>query len=78
MKAAFKTMYGKDLIKGIKSELSGNMKESTLAFFMPSTYHDAWVYREHGLRNTYSKVFCTRTIERFDISLEAIRIWIRP
>ena len=41
MKAALKTMYGKDLIKDIKSVLSENVEESTLALFMPSIDHDS-------------------------------------
>nr|KAF6322032.1 annexin A7 [Pipistrellus kuhlii] len=45
IKAAFKTMYGKDLIKDLKSELSGNMEELILALFMPTTYYDAWSLR---------------------------------
>ncbi|XP_054987429.1 annexin A7 isoform X1 [Sorex araneus] len=45
IKAAFKTMYGKDLIKDLKSELSGNMEELILALFMPLTYYDAWSLR---------------------------------
>nr|XP_033797547.1 annexin A7 [Geotrypetes seraphini] len=42
IKAAFKTAYGKDLIKDMKSELSGNMEELIIALFMPPTYYDAW------------------------------------
>ncbi|XP_012615379.3 annexin A7 isoform X1 [Microcebus murinus] len=66
IKAAFKTMYGKDLIKDLKSELSGNMEELILALFMPSTYYDAW-----SLRNAMQgagtqervliEILCTRT-----------------
>ncbi|XP_010605242.1 annexin A7 isoform X4 [Fukomys damarensis] len=66
IKAAFKTMYGKDLIKDLKSELSGNMEELILALFMPPTYYDAW-----SLRNAMQgagtqervliEILCTRT-----------------
>nr|XP_031538155.1 annexin A7 isoform X3 [Vicugna pacos] len=66
IKAAFKTMYGKDLIKDLKSELSGNMEELILALFMPPTYYDAW-----SLRNAMKgagtqervliEILCTRT-----------------
>lgn len=34
-----------DLIKDLKSELSGNMEELILALFMPTTYYDAWSLR---------------------------------
>lgn len=66
IKTAFKTMYGKDLIKDLKSELSGNMEELILALFMPLTYYDAW-----SLRNAMKgagtqervliEILCTRT-----------------
>ncbi|XP_045051958.1 annexin A7 isoform X1 [Desmodus rotundus] len=66
IKAAFKTMYGKDLIKDLKSELSGNVEELVLALFMPTTYYDAW-----SLRNAMKgagtqervliEILCTRT-----------------
>ncbi|KAM4033037.1 annexin A7 isoform 2-T2 [Anomaloglossus baeobatrachus] len=42
IKAAFKTAYGKDLIKDLKSELSGHVEELIIALFMPPTYYDAW------------------------------------
>lgn len=66
IKTAFKTMYGKDLIKDLKSELSGNMEELILALFMPTTYYDAWSLR-HAMKGagTQEKVLieilCTRT-----------------
>lgn len=46
IKLAFKTLYGKDLIKDLKSELSGNMEEIILALFKPTTYYDAWSLRK--------------------------------
>ncbi|KAM6442158.1 annexin A7 isoform 2-T2 [Liasis olivaceus] len=66
IKAAFKTMYGKDLIKDLKSELSGNMEELILALFMPRTYYDAWSLR-HAMKgagtqeNVLIEILCTRT-----------------
>uniref|UniRef100_A0A8C3VCX2 Annexin n=1 Tax=Catharus ustulatus TaxID=91951 RepID=A0A8C3VCX2_CATUS len=66
IKAAFKTMYGKDLIKDLKSELSGNVEELILALFMPSTYYDAWSLR-HAMKGAGTQervlieILCTRT-----------------
>uniref|UniRef100_A0A8D0B2C2 Annexin n=1 Tax=Salvator merianae TaxID=96440 RepID=A0A8D0B2C2_SALMN len=66
IKTAFKTMYGKDLIKDLKSELSGNMEELILALFMPRTYYDAWSLR-HAMKgagtqeNVLIEILCTRT-----------------
>uniref|UniRef100_A0A2K6SKY6 Annexin n=1 Tax=Saimiri boliviensis boliviensis TaxID=39432 RepID=A0A2K6SKY6_SAIBB len=58
IKAAFKTSYGKDLIKYLKSELSGNMEEPILALFMPPTYYDAWSLRKERV---LIEILCTRT-----------------
>ncbi|XP_032047591.1 annexin A7 isoform X2 [Aythya fuligula] len=66
IKAAFKTMYGKDLIKDLKSELSGNVEELILALFMPSTYYDAWSLH-HAMKGVGTQervlieILCTRT-----------------
>ncbi|KAK2523555.1 Anxa7, partial [Columba guinea] len=66
IKAAFKTMYGKDLIKDLKSELSGNIEELILALFMPTTYYDAWSLR-HAMKGAGTQervlieILCTRT-----------------
>uniref|UniRef100_A0A8B9EHA4 Annexin n=1 Tax=Anser cygnoides TaxID=8845 RepID=A0A8B9EHA4_ANSCY len=66
IKAAFKTMYGKDLIKDLKSELSGNVEELILALFMPSIYYDAWSLR-HAMKGVGTQervlieILCTRT-----------------
>ncbi|KAM5142392.1 annexin A7 isoform 2-T2 [Mantella aurantiaca] len=66
IKAAFKTAYGKDLIKDLKSELSGNVEELILALFMPATYYDAWSLH-HAMKGAGTKekvlieILCTRT-----------------
>ncbi|CAH2321946.1 annexin A7 isoform X1 [Pelobates cultripes] len=66
IKAAFKTAYGKDLIKDLKSELSGNVEELIVALFMPPTYYDAWsLYHAMKGAGTQERVLieilCTRT-----------------
>lgn len=66
IKAAFKTAYGKDLIKDLKSELSGHVEELILALFMPATYYDAWSLH-HAMKGAGTKesvlieILCSRT-----------------
>ncbi|XP_018419975.1 PREDICTED: annexin A7 isoform X2 [Nanorana parkeri] len=66
IKAAFKTAYGKDLIKDLKSELSGNVEELIIALFMPPTYYDAWSLH-NAMKGAGTKekvlieIMCTRT-----------------
>ncbi|KAM4636437.1 annexin A7 isoform 2-T3 [Discoglossus pictus] len=66
IKAAFKTAYGKDLIKDLKSELSGNVEELIIALFMPQTYYDAWSLY-HAMKGAGTKekvlieILCTRS-----------------
>lgn len=69
IKAALKTMYGKDLIKDLKSELSGNMEELILALFMPSTYYDGWSL-QNAMKGAGTQervliaILCTRTNQK--------------
>uniref|UniRef100_A0A8C0TTH0 Annexin n=1 Tax=Canis lupus familiaris TaxID=9615 RepID=A0A8C0TTH0_CANLF len=66
---ALKTMYGKDLIKDLKSELSGNMEELILALFMPSTYYDGWSL-QNAMKGAGTQervliaILCTRTNQK--------------
>lgn len=46
-------LIGQDLIKDLKSELSGNVEELILALFMPRTYYDAWSLR-HAMKVWFS------------------------
>jgi len=39
---SFKTMYGKDLMKDLKSEMSGHLVETILARFKLRPEYDAW------------------------------------
>lgn len=43
IKEKFKSMYGKDLIKELKGELSGHFEDVVLALFMTPREHDAFV-----------------------------------
>ncbi|CAO2590574.1 Annexin A7, partial [Lemmus lemmus] len=63
---SFSYLIKQDLIKDLKSELSGNMEELILALFMPSTYYDAWSLRKamQGAgtqERVLIEILCTRT-----------------
>lgn len=62
----FKTMYGKDIIDDLKSELSGHLEEVIMALFKPPAYYDAWSINNaiSGLGTKESilvEILCTRT-----------------
>lgn len=68
IKLKFKSMYGKDLIRELKSELSGNFEDIVLALLKSHTEYDAFILREaikgagtdeHAL----VEVLCTRTTQ---------------
>uniref|UniRef100_A0A672I5H8 Annexin n=1 Tax=Salarias fasciatus TaxID=181472 RepID=A0A672I5H8_SALFA len=46
MVAAYKTTYGKDLIRDLKSELTGNFENLVLAMLMSPSHFDAYEMRE--------------------------------
>lgn len=52
-KVLFVFVIEQDLIKDLKSELSGNVEELILALFMPRTYYDAWSLR-YAMKVWYS------------------------
>lgn len=62
----FKTMYGKDLIKNLESELSGNLKRLAVSLFKTQGQFDAWSLHEamSGVgtkERVLIEVLCTRT-----------------
>lgn len=62
----FKTMYGKDIIRDLESELSGDFRETIMALFKATTYYDAWsLYQAMSGAGTKESVLieilCTRT-----------------
>ncbi|XP_071808999.1 annexin A4-like [Asterias amurensis] len=69
IKLKFKTMYGKDLIKDLKSELSSKLEECILALFMPQDYYDAHQIHKaiKGLgtdEEILIEILCSRTNEQ--------------
>uniref|UniRef100_A0A1I8HSY7 Annexin n=1 Tax=Macrostomum lignano TaxID=282301 RepID=A0A1I8HSY7_9PLAT len=66
LKEMFKTMYGRDLITDIKSELSGDFREAVMACFVQPAIYDAWSVKEaiYGLgtdEQALIEIFMTRT-----------------
>ncbi|XP_030834955.1 annexin A5 isoform X1 [Strongylocentrotus purpuratus] len=66
IKLQFKTMYGKDLIHDLKSELSGKLEDLILAMFVPGPQYDAYAINKaiKGLgtdEEILIEILCTRT-----------------
>ncbi|KAK2158702.1 hypothetical protein LSH36_165g04024 [Paralvinella palmiformis] len=66
LKKMFKTMFGKDLIKELKSELSGDFEQMVVALFMTPPQYDAWSLRKAmkgaGTKESVlTEMLCTRT-----------------
>lgn len=62
----YKTMYGRDIIQDLESELSGNFRETMMALFKPPAYYDAWSLHEAmagaGTKESVLiEILCTRT-----------------
>ena len=53
----YKTMFGKDLMNDLKSELSGNLEECLLAIMEPSVLYDAKCLRR-AMRVSRNKFDC--------------------
>ncbi|KJE96569.1 hypothetical protein CAOG_09008 [Capsaspora owczarzaki ATCC 30864] len=68
---SFKQMYGKDLIKDLKSELSGNFENAILALLRTRAEFDAWSLRNamKGAgtnENCLIEIMCTRTNQEIE------------
>lgn len=66
LKSKFKTMYGRDLIQDLKSELSGDFRETVMACFVKPEIYDAWAIKEaiYGLgtdEESLIEIMLTRT-----------------
>lgn len=83
----FKLMYGKDLIKELKSELGGNFENFIVALMEPKTLYDARCLRR-AMRgagtdeSTLIEILCTRSTRRSKIlrpptNLSFVEIWRR-
>ena len=42
IKLAYETMYARDLVKDLKSDLSGNCRDLVVAMMMPRAHYDAF------------------------------------
>ena len=60
----FVLVIKQDLIKDLKSELSGNVEELVLALFMPTTYYDAWSLR-NAMKVQYYMSFSLNILSDF-------------
>ncbi|XP_064383973.1 annexin A4-like [Halichondria panicea] len=65
----FKSMYGKDLVRELKSELSGNFEDAVVALLKTPSEYDAFVVREaiKGVgtdEHALVEILCTRTNEQ--------------
>jgi annexin A7/11 len=59
----YKTMYGKDLMNDLKSELSGNLEDSLLALLEPSSLYDAKCLRR-AMRVSTHKIACIYRVDK--------------
>ena len=53
----YKTMFGKDLMNDLKSELSGNLEECLLAMMEPRTLYDAKCLRRAMRVGLWKKLY---------------------
>ncbi|EGD73938.1 annexin A7 [Salpingoeca rosetta] len=74
LKKQFKTMYGRDLIDDLKSELGGNFEDAVIAFMMPPDEYDAHCLR-HAMKGagTDEKVIAEVLAMRSNDQIAAIR-----
>ena len=71
IKLSYKQCFGRDLIKDLKSELSGNFEKVMLAIMMPSAEYDAECLRKSvkGMGtddNALIEILCSRTNEELN------------
>ncbi|XP_076459510.1 annexin-B12-like isoform X2 [Babylonia areolata] len=62
----YKTMFGRDIIQDLESDLSGNFRETIMALFKAPSYYDAWSLH-NAMQGAGTKegvlieILCTRT-----------------
>jgi len=76
LKKQFKTMYGRDLVDDLKSELGGHFEDAVVAFMMPPHEYDATCLREAmaGMgtdENVLAEVLAMRSNEQIAAIREA-------
>ncbi|EGD73935.1 hypothetical protein PTSG_12342 [Salpingoeca rosetta] len=78
LRAAFKTMYGRDLVKDLKSELGGKLEDAVRAMLRPPAELDAWELRQamKGAgtdEETIAEILASRTNEEIAAIREAYK-----
>jgi len=78
LKKTFAQMFGKDLIKELKSELGGHFEDAVLALFQPPSDYDAWSLHDamKGAGTTEStliEIMCSRSNAEINSIKEAYK-----
>ena len=68
----YKTMFGKDLMNDLKSELSGNLEECLLAMMEPRTLYDAKCLRRAMRVGLWKKLYFCVTNQHLKHSLQTV------
>jgi len=66
LKKMFAQMFGKDLVKELKSELGGHFEDAILALMMPTVDYDAWCLHDAmsgagTTESTFIEIMCSRS-----------------
>jgi len=78
LKKMYAQMWGKDLVKELKSELSGHFEDAIVALFQPPADYDAWCLHDamSGAGTTEStlvEIMCSRSNDEIKAIIEAYK-----
>jgi len=78
LKSNFAQMFGKDLVKELKSELGGQFEDAVLALMMPTVDYDAWCLHDamSGAGTTEStliEIMCSRSNDEIKAITDAYK-----